>query len=104
MDPNLKFAQQISGVIKSSFFYLRQLGKVKLILSRDHSETMIHAFVITRLNYCNALYAGLSENALSQLQVIPNAAARLLTGTWKHEHISLVLASLHWLPVCFRVV
>ena len=33
---------------------------------------------------------------------VQNAAARLLTGTKKRDHITL--ASLHWLPVCFRIV
>lgn len=45
--------------------------------------------------------AGVSMNALSVLQLVQNAAARLLTGTRKH--IPPVLASLHWLPVPFRV-
>ncbi len=30
-------------------------------------------------------------------------AAHLLTGTRKHEHITPILASLHWLPIHFRV-
>ncbi len=32
-----------------------------------------------------------------------NAAARLLSGVKKREHITPILRSLHWLPVCFRV-
>jgi len=37
------------------------------------------------------------------LQLIQNAAARVLTGTRKRDHISPVLASLYWLPVKFRI-
>ena len=35
--------------------------------------------------------------------MVQNAAARLLTGTKKRDHITPVLASLHWLPVRFRI-
>ncbi len=35
--------------------------------------------------------------------MVQNAAARLLTGAKKHDHITPILASLHWLPVSFRI-
>ncbi len=40
---------------------------------------------------------------LDSLQLIQNAAARILTRTRKSEHITPVLRSLHWLPVTFRI-
>uniref|UniRef100_A0A8C2EP51 Reverse transcriptase domain-containing protein n=1 Tax=Cyprinus carpio TaxID=7962 RepID=A0A8C2EP51_CYPCA len=102
VDPELKLNSQIKAVVKSSFFHLRQLAKIKPILSRQHFETVIHAFVTTRLDYCNSLYVGVSGSSITCLQMIQNAAARLLTGTHKHEHISPILASLHW-PIQFRI-
>ena len=63
----------------------------------------MHAFISSRLDYCNALYKGIGQQALSRLQLVQNSAARLLTGTKKREHITPVLASLHWLPVNFRI-
>ena len=63
----------------------------------------MHAFITSRLDYCNALYLGASQASISRLQLVQNAAARLLTGTRRQEHITPVLASLHWLPVRFRV-
>ncbi|KAF7648774.1 hypothetical protein LDENG_00152180, partial [Lucifuga dentata] len=38
-----------------------------------------------------------------RLQLIQNSAARLLTKTKKREHITPVLATLHWLPVSYRI-
>ena len=81
---------------------MRQLAKIKPVLQRQHFETVIHAFVTTRLDYCNALYMGVSASSIARLQLVQNAAARLLTGTSKYEHISPILASLHWLSVHFR--
>ena len=40
---------------------------------------------------------------MQKLQVVQNAAARLLTGVRKYQHISPTLAKLHWLPICFRI-
>lgn len=46
---------------------------------------------------------GVSQSSLARLQLVQNAAARLLTRVKKHQHITPVLASLHWLPVRFRI-
>lgn len=104
IEANLKFESQVRAVVRSSFFHLRELAKIKPILSKQHFETVIHAFVTSRLDYCNALYFGVSDASIRRLQVVQNAAARLLTGTKKSEHITPILISLHWLPVHFRIV
>ncbi len=64
---------------------------------------MIHAFITSKFDYCNSLYTGISQTALSRLQLVQNAAARLLTRSQKRDHITPVLQSLHWLPVRYRV-
>ena len=102
-DNSFKFNKQISSVIKSSFFQLRLIAKVKVHLPTKQLEMLIHAFISSRLDYCNALYSGIDQSLIRRLQLVQNAAARLLTGTKKREHISPVLASLHWLPVKFRI-
>lgn len=59
----------------------------------------MHAFVTCRLDYFNALYTRVSES----LQLVQNAAARLITGTKKRDHITPALAALHWLTVLYRI-
>ncbi len=61
----------------------------------------VHAFVTSRLDYCNSLYCGISNCQIARLQLV--AAARLLLKCRKYEHITPVLKSLHWLPVCQRI-
>ena len=53
--------------------------------------------------YYNSLLSGSSRKSLKTLQLVQNAAARVLTRTKKREHITPVLASLHWLPVKSRI-
>ncbi len=72
-------------------------------MPRKEFESVIYAFITSRLDYCNSLYVCLDQSSLQCLQLVQNAAARLLTGTKMYEHITPVLASLHWLPVRFRI-
>ena len=58
---------------------------------------------MSRLDYCNAVLYGLPDAQLQKLQFGQNAAARLLTGTHRREHITPVLFALHWLPIRQRI-
>ncbi len=102
-DSALMFDHQIKCVVKSCFFQLRTIAKMKSFLSVADLEIVIHAFISSRLDYCNALYLGVSQSLISKLQLVQNAAARLLTSTKKREHITPVLEKLHWLPVKYRI-
>ncbi len=59
--------------------------------------------VISRLDYCNALLAGLPSNTIKPLQMIQNAAARLVFNEPKRAHVTPLFVSLHWLPVAARI-
>lgn len=54
-DSALNFEKQISSVVKASFCQLRILAKVKPYLPRKEFECVIHAFITSRLDYCNSL-------------------------------------------------
>jgi len=102
-DSGLKFDKQIHSVVKSCFYHLRHLAKVKPFLSLKNFEIVIHAFITSRLDYCNSLDYGANQSSIGRLQVVQNAAARLLTGNRKFDHISPILTSLHWLPFKQRI-
>ncbi len=102
LDSALKLDRQVNQVVKSSFYQLRTLVK-KSFLSFTYFERVIHAFITTRLNYCNSLYLGISQSSLNRLQMVQNAAARVLTGAPKRENITPVIQLLHWLPVRYRI-
>ena len=103
-DSELCFIKQISSVVKNSFYQLRIISKIKHSLSYHNLEIVIHDFITSWLDYCNSLYLGLPQSLISRLQIVQNAAARLLTGSKKWEHITPVLASLHWLPAQQRII
>ncbi|KAI2647424.1 RNA-directed DNA polymerase from mobile element jockey [Labeo rohita] len=102
-DGNLSFENHISSICKTAFFHLKNISKLRPMLSMSNAETLIHAFMTSRLDYCNALLGGCSARLINKLQLVQNAAARVLTRTKKYDHISPVLSTLHWLPIKHRI-
>ncbi|KAF7700480.1 hypothetical protein HF521_003438, partial [Silurus meridionalis] len=62
-------------------------------------QKLVHAFMTSRIDYCNALLGGCPASLINKLQLVQNAAARVLTRSRKYDHITPILSSLHWLPV-----
>ncbi len=86
-----------------NFFHLRNIAKLQNMLSVSEAEKLVHAFMTSRLDYCNALLGGCPASSISKLQIVQNAAARVLTRSRKYDHITPILQSLHWLPIKFRI-
>ncbi|XP_037607481.1 uncharacterized protein LOC119477468 [Sebastes umbrosus] len=102
-DQDMPFNSHIKQTSRTAFFHLRNIAKIRHILSQNDAEKLVHAFVTSRLDYCNSLLSGSSNKSLKTLQLIQNAAARVLTRTRKRDHITPALVSLHWLPVKSRI-
>ncbi len=103
LDSNLSFENHISHVTKTAFFHLRNISKLRNMLSVSDAEKSVHAFMTSRLDYCNALLGGCPASSINKLQIVQNAAARVLTRSRKYDHITLILQSLHWLPIKFCI-
>ena len=104
IDSELRMADHIANLCKSSYFQLRQLRQIRRSLTTDARKTLVHAFISSRLNYCNSLLFGIGEGLVKKLQSVQNAAARFIMGIKKHDHITPVLRDLHWLPISKRIV
>ncbi|XP_076841983.1 uncharacterized protein LOC143486075 [Brachyhypopomus gauderio] len=103
MDPTLSFKSHINHVVKTSFFHLRNIARLRSTLPTSAAETLVHAFITSRLDYCNSILYGLPSSVLQKPQYVQNSAARLLTGSPSRQHITPVLRQLHWLPIKQRI-
>ena len=72
-------------------------------LTSDVMNRLVVAVILSRLDYCNSLLAGLLWSTVAPLQRVQNAAARLVLGLSAHDHVSQVLIDLHWLPVHYWI-
>ncbi len=72
-------------------------------LTQHSAQLLVQVLVISRLDYCNALLAGLPSCTIESLQMIQNAAARLVFCEPKRAHVTPLFISLHWLPVATRI-
>ena len=88
---------------KGAWFYLYQIGRIRGYLNEDQVKTLVHAHVTSRLDCNNSLLVGLPKKDLKRLQIVQNAAARLIKGLRKRDHITPTLMQLHWLPIDQRV-
>ncbi len=77
--------------------------KLRNMLSVSDAEKLVHAFMTSRLDYCNALLGGCPASSINKLQIVQNNVARVLTGSRNYDHITQILQSLHWLPIKFFI-
>src|SRR6218665_2352617 len=87
-------------ICRTSFYQLRQLRVIRGLLSIETCTALVHAFVSGRLDYCNSLLAGLTDELINKLQSVLRLAARLVLRKRKFYPITDDLRDqLHWLPI-----
>jgi len=80
-------------------YHIRRLKQVRNFLGPDVAAKLVVSLVFTRLDYCNAILAGLPRSTIAPLQRVQNAAARLVARLGPYNHVSATLKDLHWLPI-----
>ena len=94
----------ITKIMQIAFLKIRQISYYRKFLTPSAAETLIHAYIAPRLDYCNGLLHGLPTNLVAKLRSNLNTAARLVTKTRKYEHITPVMINLHWLPIQYNPI
>ncbi len=103
IDDKMNFSDHIAKTARSGRFALYNIRKIRPFLSEHATQLLVQALVLSRLDYCNALLAGLPANSIKPLQLIQNAAARLIFNEPKRTHVTPLFINLHWLPIAARI-
>ncbi|KAJ8384764.1 hypothetical protein AAFF_G00198500 [Aldrovandia affinis] len=103
LDNQLCFSSHIAAITRTCRFSLHNIRKIRPFLTQEATQLLVQALVISRLDYCNSLLAGLPACAIKPLQLVQNAAARLVFNQPKFTHVTPLLSSLHWLPIAARI-
>ncbi len=103
LDSTMSMGTHIDNKCAAAFRQIYSLKRIRKFLSREATETLIHAFIFSHLDYCNGLLYGLPEYQTAKLQRIQNMAARLVFKLPKFSHVTSLRYELHWLPVAYRI-
>ena len=98
-DEQLTMSTHISKLCGVAFYHLHNIKRIRKYLSRESTEMLVHAFITSRVDYCNSLLYGLPNYQLNKLRRVLNASARVVCNAPRFCHISPLLRGLHWLPV-----
>ena len=99
MDAHIKY---LCRILFCQLRQLRRIGKIHSFLSTDAANKLAVSLILSRLDYCNSLLAGLPDNKLNKLQRMQNHAARLVLRVLlksRHTSATALLRTLHWPPM-----
>ena len=93
MDQHLMMTHHVTAVCAACNYHLYRLSSIRHYLTTE----------VSRLDYCNSLLVNRPASQILRLQRVQNNAARLITRTSRHDHVTPVLRGLHWLLVASRI-
>ena len=91
--------EHVNKLCQSVNFHLRNIWKIRKYINKKCTETLVHALISSRVDYCNLLFSKMASYLLQKLQKLRNLAARIISRTPKTDHISSTLYALPWLPI-----
>jgi len=86
LDAEVTISKHVSAVVKASFAALRRIRSVRRSVPRRALLILIQALVVSKVDYCNSVLAGVSDTLLRRLQSVLNAATRLVFSARRSEH------------------
>ena len=99
--------KQINQICGQGYNMLRNLWKIsKKVTDKTIRTQLVHSGILSRVNYCNALYTSLPNIQTKKLQTLINSSARFILnikGIHRFTHITPHLQQLHFLPMHYRV-
>ena len=77
------------------FLEMRKIGKIRHLINTDWAALLVSSLVLSKLDHCNSLLAGLASESLKRLQAVQNNAARLVLKKSKRDSAIPLLETLH---------
>ncbi len=94
----------VASIVQACNIQIRNLWFIASKLSLKLKIQLVHALVLSKLDYCNSILYGISSKDLQRLQKIQNSAVRFIFGRGKKAHVTHLLKKVHFLPVEYRIM
>ena len=85
-DRHMQMERLVSSYCSSAYYHLRTINNIRHLLTMDACHAAVRSIVLSRLDYCNALFGGLNNRQLDRLQRVQNSAARVIYRVRQREH------------------
>ena len=80
-----------------------RLKQIRKFLTQEAACVIEQGLIISHLDYCNSIYAGLPASTIAPLVQVQAMCTNLILGVSKYHSTSECLQTLHWFPICERV-
>ena len=90
-------------IFKALYMLLCNIAQTWWYLTEDAAATLAHSFGTSKLEHINALLYSLPDHVIDKPQCIQNNTVKIVSRKQKHDHVMLILTSVHWLPVQVRI-
>ena len=88
---------------RTSMINIQQIKLIRPFLNSEACTTLMLGLVISQLDHCNSILAGLPDVSINQMQRVQNLAAKVVLGKSKRDSATVCLSALHWLPIWSRI-
>ena len=93
-DQFLNFDDHNTAICRSTYFHIKNIGKIRNLLSYNACSTIMHALISCLLDYSNSLLYSVPTHKTDRMQILQNQCARILIKSPRREHIH------HPTPLC----
>ena len=106
MDEHMSFRTHVNKTVSSCFFTIKEISKIKGFIPRNQLNAVVVPLITLKLDYCNSLLYNINSAEIQKLQMVQNAAIRLVCSRNKFDRLPLtpLYDNLHWLRVKERIV
>ena len=100
----MSMSDDVNRLFRSCFYHRRRIKFIRRSLTTTTTKMLVTSFIISRVDYCNSILAGIPRYQISRVQSILNVAARVIYGQARFDHITPTPRyRLHWLRVPERI-
>jgi hypothetical protein len=103
-DSCMTMTAHVSQLVRGCFYQLRRIKTIRRFVPTSTAVILVNSFIVSRVDYCNSVLAGLPACQLERIQSMLNSAARIIYGRIPSDHVTdLLRDNLHWLRVPQRI-
>ena len=102
-DENLNMKELRTKQWRASMINIQRIKLIHSYLTEDSVKTLMMGLVVSHLDYCNTVVAGLPDIDIKRMQRVQNIAAKMILQRGKMDSSTQCLKELHWLLITCRV-